>query len=275
MTVFLLRLLAACLAITLVACGTGDPAALVASAKTYLAQANPQTAIIQLKSALQKSPDNAEGRALLARALLDIGDPVGAETEIRKAIALRWSEDEAYPLLARAMNGQAKFRAVISELDGRNLGTPQARADLAGSIATARMNSGDLPGARAAIAAAARELPEDARVLVVQAEIAGRDNDLALAGRLLDRALAKEPSNVEAILLKAALLGTRNQADAAIQLLEAAPKIVAAIMVVLFLPVHYMLWSKFPIWYHLFFLISLAPTVLIGASIRAASRAAR
>jgi len=56
---------------------------------------------------------------------------------------------------------------------------------------------------------------------------------------------------------------------------KAAPKIVAAIMVVLFLPVHYMLWSKFPIWYHLFFLISLAPTVLIGASIRAASRAAR
>ncbi|HEX6717024.1 MAG TPA: hypothetical protein VF088_07925 [Pyrinomonadaceae bacterium] len=46
---------------------------------------------------------------------------------------------------------------------------------------------------------------------------------------------------------------------------KAAPKIVAAIMVVLFLPVHYMLWAKFPIWYHLFFLMSLAPTVLIGA----------
>jgi len=47
-----------------------------------------------------------------------------------------------------------------------------------------------------------------------------------------------------------------------------APKIVAAIMVVLFLPVHYMLWNKFPIWYHLFFLITLAPTVLIGAGLR-------
>jgi len=47
-----------------------------------------------------------------------------------------------------------------------------------------------------------------------------------------------------------------------------APKITAAIMVLLFLPVHYMLWNKFPIWYHLFFLISLAPTVLIGAALR-------
>lgn len=220
MTVLLRRLLAAGLAISLVACGTGDPAALVASAKTYLAQANPQTAIIQLKSALQKSPDNAEGRALLARALLDIGDPVGAETEIRKAIALRWSDDEAYPLLARAMNAQGKFRAVISELEGRNLGTAEARADLFGSLATARMNTGDVAGARTAIAAAAREVPDDPRVLVVQAELAGRENDLAQAGRFLDQALAKQPKNVDAILLKSALLGMQNQPDAAIQLLQ-------------------------------------------------------
>lgn len=44
-----------------------------------------------------------------------------------------------------------------------------------------------------------------------------------------------------------------------------ASKVAAAIMVIMFLPVHYMLWAKFPIWYHLFFLISLAPMMLIGA----------
>ncbi len=46
-----------------------------------------------------------------------------------------------------------------------------------------------------------------------------------------------------------------------------APKVAAAIMVILFLPVHYMLWAKFPIWYHLFFLITLVPTILIGAGL--------
>jgi hypothetical protein len=30
-----------------------------------------------------------------------------------------------------------------------------------------------------------------------------------------------------------------------------------------------MLWAKFPLWYHFFFLISLAPTLLIGAAVRA------
>ena len=47
-----------------------------------------------------------------------------------------------------------------------------------------------------------------------------------------------------------------------------AAKVAAAVMVVLFLPVHYMLWAKFPIWYHLFFLILLAPMVLVGAALQ-------
>jgi hypothetical protein len=46
-----------------------------------------------------------------------------------------------------------------------------------------------------------------------------------------------------------------------------APKVFAAIMVVLFLPVHYMIWTKFPVWYHLFFLLSLAPAILLGAAL--------
>jgi hypothetical protein len=46
-----------------------------------------------------------------------------------------------------------------------------------------------------------------------------------------------------------------------------APKVVAAVMVALFIPVHYMLWTKFPVWYHLFFLLSLAPAILLGATL--------
>jgi hypothetical protein len=49
-----------------------------------------------------------------------------------------------------------------------------------------------------------------------------------------------------------------------------APKVAAVIMVLLFLPVHYMLWDKFPIWYHLFFLITLAPAMLLGAGLKRA-----
>jgi hypothetical protein len=46
-----------------------------------------------------------------------------------------------------------------------------------------------------------------------------------------------------------------------------APKVLAALMIALFIPVHYSLWTKFPIWYHLFFLLSLAPAILLGAAL--------
>ena len=35
----------------------------------------------------------------------------------------------------------------------------------------------------------------------------------------------------------------------------------------LFIPGHYLLWSKFPIWYHLTFLASLLPLTLLGAAL--------
>jgi len=45
-----------------------------------------------------------------------------------------------------------------------------------------------------------------------------------------------------------------------------AVKFFAIALVVFFLPVHYSLWARFPIWYHIIFLVSLAPLVLAGAS---------
>jgi hypothetical protein len=53
-----------------------------------------------------------------------------------------------------------------------------------------------------------------------------------------------------------------------------AAKVVAGVMVGLFLPVHYMLWAKFPAWYHIFFLASLAPAVLLGAALHSRLSAA-
>jgi hypothetical protein len=47
---------------------------------------------------------------------------------------------------------------------------------------------------------------------------------------------------------------------------RAAPWAVGLILLALFLPVHIQLWTKFPIWYHLTFLVSLAPLVVLGAA---------
>ncbi len=47
-----------------------------------------------------------------------------------------------------------------------------------------------------------------------------------------------------------------------------APWIVGAILLLLFLPVHIQIGSRLPLWYHLFFLLTLAPVVAFGAELR-------
>ena len=40
------------------------------------------------------------------------------------------------------------------------------------------------------------------------------------------------------------------------------------LLLVLFIPNHYLLWEKFPVWYHLTFLASLFPLTLLGAMLK-------
>jgi hypothetical protein len=46
-----------------------------------------------------------------------------------------------------------------------------------------------------------------------------------------------------------------------------APWAVGVIILAMFLPIHVQLWNKFPTWYHLAFLVPLAPLVAFGAAI--------
>ncbi|MDB5669807.1 MAG: hypothetical protein JWO25_766 [Alphaproteobacteria bacterium] len=53
---------------------------------------------------------------------------------------------------------------------------------------------------------------------------------------------------------------------------QAAPWISGLIMLALFLPIHIHIWSRLPVWYHLTFLVTLAPLVALGAWCRSAAR---
>jgi hypothetical protein len=43
-----------------------------------------------------------------------------------------------------------------------------------------------------------------------------------------------------------------------------APLIVGSVVLAMFVPVHIAIWSKFPVWYHLTFLLTIIPAVLVG-----------
>lgn len=70
-------------------------------------------------------------------------------------------------------------------------------------------------------------------------------------------------------LIEAAL--TSVVAGAAVGLIAPTKKwaswTVGLIILAMFLPVHVGLWSKFPVWYHLAFLVPLVPLVALGAAL--------
>ena len=45
--------------------------------------------------------------------------------------------------------------------------------------------------------------------------------------------------------------------------------VLAGLLLLMFIPVHYQLWDKFPVWYHVTFLASLIPLTLLGAAWKA------
>src|SRR5215467_13629055 len=46
-----------------------------------------------------------------------------------------------------------------------------------------------------------------------------------------------------------------------------AATITGVVLLCLFIPGHYRIWDKFPVWYHLTFLLSLLPLTLLGAAL--------
>ncbi len=46
-----------------------------------------------------------------------------------------------------------------------------------------------------------------------------------------------------------------------------APWAIGLVLLAVFVPVHIQLWNKFPVWYHLAFLVPLAPLAALGAAL--------
>lgn len=172
------------------------------SAKDYLAKNDRKAAVIQIKNALQADPQLPEARYLLGTALLDGGDPVGAELELRKAYDLKYPQDLVLPPLARTLLAQGQAKKLTDEFAQVELTQPSAKANLQMSLTTAYAMLGKNDLAQSALEAALQAEPGHAPALVVQArqKAAQRDFDGALT--MLDEIIAKSPESYDAWKLK-------------------------------------------------------------------------
>ncbi len=218
-----LRAVATALMVLILAgCGSSDPAAYIASARKYLARSEYNAAIIELKNALKLAPNDASARFLLARALLESGNAVGAEVEARKALELGYPADDAVPVLARAYLLQSEYRKLITQSDGWQVQQPEARAEVDAMRGLAFLALGDRTAARVALDAALAGNPKSIQTRIAQARLAAVEYRTATALALLDAVLADAPVEIEALALKSDLLFTAGRADEAIRMLEQA-----------------------------------------------------
>lgn len=203
-------------ALILAACSE-KPEAMIISAKDYLAKNDSKAAVIQIKNALQSDPNLPEARFLLGSALLDSGDPVGAETELRKALGLNYPQDAVVPALAKAMLAQGQAKKLTEEFARIDLSQPQAKASLQMSLASAYAMQSKPDLAQTALNAALLAEPDYAPALIAQARQKAAQGDIDGALAMADEVIAKSPRSHEAWKLKGdLLLFAKNQVDDAL-----------------------------------------------------------
>jgi putative PEP-CTERM system TPR-repeat lipoprotein len=193
-------------ALLLAGCADESPEKRIASAKEYLQKNDTKSAVIEIKNALQKNPDSGEARFLLGTTLLQDGNPVAAEVELRKALALKYSDELVIPELARAMLLLGQAKQVVDEFSSSRFDKPAANANLQTTLAAAYGALGKLDQGQAALNAALVADPKYAPALLVSArqKAAARDFDAALA--VVDDVISREPNNPDAWKLKGDIL---------------------------------------------------------------------
>jgi putative PEP-CTERM system TPR-repeat lipoprotein len=202
----------ACLASTLLAallagCGGEKPETLMASGKAMLAKQDVKGAIIQFKNVLQREPNSGEARFLLGKSLLDGGDAVGAEVELRKAAELKFDPGRVMPALASAVLRQGQAKKVVDEFGKLQLAAGEPAASLKTIVSSAHLALNNQDAAQTALAEALASKPDFIPARLEEARRKAAANDLAGAQAVVADVLAKSPANYDALLLMGTIVG--------------------------------------------------------------------
>jgi Tfp pilus assembly protein PilF len=186
----------------------------VAEARQYQQKGDFPAAIIQLKNALQKNPDDAEARLLLGTVYNEAGDPQSAEKELRRAQDLRMSPAKVLPQLGQTLLVQGKFEQVLDET--KQFAGAQAPAEILSLRGNAYLALGKAKEAKAAFEQALQNQPDAPEALIGLAKHALTEGNIEAASSLSEQAVSKNPNSAHAWLFKADLLRAQGKIEASL-----------------------------------------------------------
>ena len=201
----------------------GRPASEQAAA--MLDAGDPKGAQALLRAAVRNEPRNAEAHLLLGRSQLDLSDPLAAEKELKIARVLGTDRAVVNPLLAQAYLAQGRYDDLLADIPATAVRPDEQVADLV-ARAGAYLAQGDLAEAGASLQDALRAAPGEQGLTnglaVGLARLAAAQGQLHPALDRLDAVLAAAPRTVDALTAKADVQRRLGNVDGALQTIDAA-----------------------------------------------------
>jgi putative PEP-CTERM system TPR-repeat lipoprotein len=209
-------LAALALAAALAACDGAHQAtaSLYAEAVKYRSVGKFSAATLVLKNLTEQAPNDGDARALLANIYLDMGDPLSADKEIRRALAAGYAKAVALPVLARALLLQGQFQKLLDETAAQAI---QKEPALLSLRADALLALGKLPEAHELYNGVLDEHKEFVPALVGLGRMAYVEGKPDVAAAYAARALAAAPDDTDALLFHGDLLRAQNKGEEALK----------------------------------------------------------
>jgi putative PEP-CTERM system TPR-repeat lipoprotein len=202
------------------ACGkTQTTESLLSDAKQYQQKGDLKSALIQLKNAVEKSPENGEARMALGHLQLEMNDAVSAEKEFRKARSLGIAADRVVPELAQALAQQGKTKELLEQVSPEMAAKSVPLLVLRGD---ALLASGKADEAKQSYGAALALNANSGDALLGLARHALFNKDREAAELYGQEAVTKDPKNPEVFMFQGTMLRMNGKADEALAAFDKA-----------------------------------------------------
>lgn len=193
-------------------------------AKDMGANGNRKGMVIQLKNAIQKSPDNPQARLMLGEAYLEFKQADSAIKELTQARKLGVSEARITPLLGEAYLQSKEYQRILDEIQISDNASPRARARAMQLRADALLGLHKFPEGCSLFEASSQIDPQWHKSLIGIAGCEYAQGHADTARNALIRATQIAPLSAESWVSLAKLERTENRPDEARKALDSALK---------------------------------------------------
>lgn len=187
------------------------------SALKHIEKNELRAAVIELKNALQRDPQNADARLLLGRVYVRLGEGAAAEKELDAAERYGVAAQRLAVPRGRALLLQGRLEELLAALDPADY-EPELEREISLLRAEAEAGLGRLAEARGSYESIAERYPEEGRAELGLARLDLAARHYETADKHAADALAQDPALVEAMLVQAEARRLQGNAESALSL---------------------------------------------------------